>query len=165
MEKEKFDAGRFPREVYLGSELAGPDNSCARGQVKNYYGRFTSDSNFDNSYPAFKVEGSDGLSVTDCISQLNDRGAESLNSWLSRRLKDFRPKDGTLQSFRKTMNEMTEALNDHIRGVKNQKDKDGAPQSSPTPIPTSQSGQESIKEECKVMQQMTSALREVLSVT
>jgi len=65
------------------------------------------------------------------------------------------------------MNDITEAVNQHIRSVKNQKDKDGSSPSQPQPTQTQPppTGQDAIREECKVMQQMTAALREVLAVT
>ena len=166
VEKDKFDAGRFPREIYLGSDLESADGGCRRGQVKNYYGKFSSDSNFDNSHPAFRVEG-DGVFATDCSSELNERGAEALNGWFARRLKDFPIKDGSMQSFRKRMNDITEAVNQHIRSLKTQKDKEvsSQPQTQPTQTQPPPSGQDAIREECKVMQQMTAALREVLAIT
>ena len=166
VEKEKFDNGRFPKEIYLGAELESADGACRRGQVKNYYGRFSSDSNFDNPHPAFRVEG-DGVFATDCSTELNERGADTLNGWFARRLKDFPIKDGGTQSFKKRMNDITEAVNQHVRFTKNQKDKDGSSQPQPQPTQTQPppSGQDAIREECKVMQQMTAALREVLAVT
>ena len=162
-EKDMIDK-RFPKEIYLGSELPNTENACARGQIKYHYGKFTSDSTFDNT---FKLEGdNDGWSTTGCTSQINDKGAETINSLLSNGLKQFSPSEKTEAAFRKDLREMREVLNRHIARIKADKKKeDELTGQKPQPTTPSGSPDADVQQEFNVMQQMTSALREVLAVT
>jgi hypothetical protein len=166
VEKEMIDR-RFPKEIYLGSEMANRENGCGRDQVINHYGKFTADSNFDNS---FRLEGADGWSASSCVSQINDRGAESLNGLLGSIFKQFAPTTGTEAGFKKTMRDTRDAMNDLIRRLKAAKQREDAatgqtPQ-QPAPPNTQPSGPEQeAQQEFMVMQQMTAALREMLAST
>ncbi len=153
---------RFPKEIYLGSEMASRENGCDRNQVINHYGKFTADSNFDN---AFKLDGADGWSASGCVAQINDRGAEGMNGLLGTIFKQFAPSSGTEAGFKKTMRDTRDAMNELIRRVTNAKKReDGQVVSTPT---TPQSGNPDLdaQQEFNVMQQMTSALREMLAST
>jgi hypothetical protein len=158
---------RFPKEVYLGSELPNRDNGCGRDQVINHYGKFTADSNFDNG---FRLEGSDGWNASSCVNQINDRGAEALNGLLGSIFKQFAPTSGTEAGYRKTMRDTRDAMNDLIRRLKAAKAREDAatgqtpqqpapPQTQPAPSGPEQEAQQ----EFKVMQQMTAALRDMLA--
>lgn len=163
-EKDMIDK-RFPKEIYLGSEMASRENGCERNQIKNHYGRFTADSSFDNT---FKLDGSDGWSVTGCVAQINDRGAEAMNGLLGSIFKQFGPTTGTEAGFRKTMRDTRDAMNDLIRRVTNAKKReDGAnPTPTPTPTPTPSGNPDAdAQQEFGVMKQMTSVLREMLAST
>jgi hypothetical protein len=162
VEKDMIDK-RFPKEIYLGSELPNPENDCARGQIKNHYGKFTTDSSFDSS---FKLEGSDGWSASACTAQLNDRGAEALNGLLGTIFKQFAPTLGTETSFKKTMRDTRDAMNDLARRLKAAKQREDGQTGQPTSPTTAPSGANmDAQQEFNVMQQMTSALREVLAAT
>jgi hypothetical protein len=163
VEKDMIDR-RFPKEIYLGSELPNPENDCARGQIKNHYGKFSVDSSFDNS---FKLDGADGWSASACTAQLNDRGAEALNGLLGTIFKQFAPTLGTETSFKKTMRDTRDAMNELVRRLKNAKQREDGPVGpTPTPTPTTPpSADMDAQQEFNVMQQMTSALREVLAAT
>lgn len=164
VEKDMIDR-RFPREIYLGSEMPSADNACSRGQVKNHYGKFTADSNFDST---FKLDNTDGWSASACVAQINDRGAESLNGLLGSIFKQFAPASGTEAGFKKTMRDTRDALNDAIRRLKNAKAReDGQTVPTPTPTPTTPppASDMDAQQEFTVMLKMTAALREMLAST
>lgn len=163
IEKDMIDR-RFPKEIYLGSEMPTADNGCARGQVKNHYGKFTANSTFDGT---FKLDGADGWSASGCVAQINDRGAESMNGLLGSIFKQFAPASGSEAGYKKTMRDTRDAMNDLIRRLKNAKAReDGTLPTTPTtpttPLPASDMD---AQQEFNVMQQMTSALREMLAST
>jgi hypothetical protein len=157
---------RFPKEIYLGSELSSRENGCDRNQVVNHYGRFTADSSFDNS---FKLDGADGWSASGCVAQINDRGAEGMNGLLGSIFKQFAPASGSEAGFKKTMRDMRDALNELSRRITNAKKReDGAtpaPTPTPTPPPPSNNPDADAQQEFGVMKQMTSVLREMLAST
>jgi hypothetical protein len=169
VEKDMIDR-RLPKEFYLGSELPNPENNCARGQIKNHYGKFSADSSFDGGY---KLDGGDGWSASECTSQLNDRGAEAWNGLLGNIFKQFSPSLGTETSFKKTMRDSREAMNSLAQRLKAAKDREdgvsrppaSTPQPPTPPSSPSSSPEKDAQQEFNVMQQMTSALREVLAAT
>jgi hypothetical protein len=164
VEKDMIDK-RFPKEIYLGSELPSRENGCDRNQIINHYGKFTADSSFDSS---FKLDGADGWSASGCIAQINDRGAEAMNGLLGPIFKQFAPAAGSEAGFKKTMRDTRDALNDLIRRVTNAKKReDGQAGSTPLPAPTTPSNNPDAdaQQEFTIMQQMTSALREMLAST
>jgi hypothetical protein len=163
-EKDMLDK-RFPKEIYLGSEMPSRENGCERNQIINHYGKFTADSSFDTT---FKLEGADGWSASGCIAQINDRGAEAMNGLLGPIFKQFAPAGGTEAGFKKTMRDTRDALNDLIRRVTNAKKReDGQVGSTPLPASTTppSNPDADAQQEFTVMQQMTSALREMLAST
>ncbi len=163
-EKDMIDK-RFPKEIYLGSEMPSRENGCERNQIINHYGKFTADSSFDSS---FKLDGTDGWSSSGCIAQINDRGAEAMNGLLGPIFKQFAPAAGTEAGFKKTMRDTRDALNNLIQRVTNAKKReDGQTVSTPAPTPTTPSNNPDAdaQQEFTIMQQMTSALREMLAST
>ena len=163
-EKDMIDK-RFPKEIYLGSEMPNRENGCERNQIVNHYGKFTADSSFDGS---FKLDGADGWSSSGCTSQVNDRSAEAMNGLLGSIFKQFTPAAGTEAGFKKTMRDTRDALNDLIRRITNAKKReDGQTTPTPTPTPTTPTTNpdQDAQQEFNVMQQMTSALREMLAST
>jgi hypothetical protein len=162
-DKDMIDR-RFPKEIYLGSEMGTRENGCDRNQLINHYGKFTADSNFDTG---FRLEGNDGWSASSCTSQINDRGAEAMNGLLGSIFKQFAPAMGSEPGFKKTMRDTRDALNEMIRRVKAAKAREDGQAAPPTTTPTpAQSNPESdVQTEFNIMQQMASALREMLAST
>jgi hypothetical protein len=164
-DKDMIDK-RFPKEIYLGSELPNRENGCERNQIVNHYGKFTADSNFDST---FKLEGADGWSSSGCTSQVNDRGAEAMNGLLGSIFKQFAPAASTESGAKKTMRDTRDALNELIRRVTNAKKREDGQTTPTTPTPTtpppSGNPDADAQQEFNIMQQMTSALREMLAST
>ena len=164
VEKDMIDK-RFPKQVYLGSQLGREARCDTPGRrIRNFYGTFTNDSSFERG---FRLGSSDGVSISDCTSALNDRSAPGLNDLLSALTKFPPVTTGNADRFKQTMSQVEKSLNEHINFLKARKKREEqqAGNASPPPPTTPPSSDDEVTREFKVMQQMTSALREVLAVT
>jgi len=158
VEKDMIDK-RFPKQIYLGSQI-GRETRCESSgrRIKNYYGTFTQESSFDRGFRM------DDVVASECTNTINDKGASAMNNLLSGATKFPTPTQGSPDHFRQAMHDVEKGINDHIKFLKTQRDKEN-PQTPATTTTTAPATGDDVIAEFKTMQQMAAALRETLALT
>jgi len=161
VEREMIES-RFPRQIYLGSELGG----CPPRQVINHYGKLKG--SFD-SPRGFEFDGADGgWSKSECVPEINDQRFEPINGLLGNTFRQIgTPTSATESHFKKSLSDLREALNGVVDRLKRQKKREDDASPNPQPQPTDPAQQNSAdmnaQQEFAAMQAMSKALRKMLA--